>query len=191
METSSGQPSNEGRATKSAFLLGDRAAMERERLERQRKRRRDAGLPEDEGDSSLKTLSTEKAGTNQSIPVARAEKTARLSPTASVSHSNGLSSSHASAKQPDLYWDGMVLVSTIRPAWKSCPYRLPLILFWSRNLSTNIAPRPPARPSKISFDLQRRSAQTVSSMQSWRRTARISSGCLQCYPRGLRLLESP
>jgi hypothetical protein len=87
-------------------LFGDRAQMERDRLERQQKRRREAQLPAEE-DEETKTGQQEENRVSKKAMIdttAIPPKVPLSSKYASVSETKGRSS-------PDIYWTGAIKVS--------------------------------------------------------------------------------
>lgn len=98
------------------FALGDRAAMERERLARQRKRRREAGLPEDEdsvGDDGKNIGATmdmrgpTKAAKRQHDERGRIDLS-QSDPASSERQPDAIAS--MSGKGPPMFWKGAILV---------------------------------------------------------------------------------
>lgn len=95
-------------------LMGDRAQLEKERLERQRKRRREAGLPEDdEGEKMSDLTKAKKAKYPTTTQVVTTTAPSTLFPSSFTAPLSG--------KPGDfqLYWDGGVEVSHLK---KLLPY---------------------------------------------------------------------
>lgn len=85
---------DEVKAVNSMAAIGDRALMERERLERQKKRRREAGLPDEDGDSTASI-----AGSSSKVQ--------RITPQRAEVKSGNRSNGREGQDIP-LYWSGTI-----------------------------------------------------------------------------------
>jgi hypothetical protein len=118
--------------TKSSLsaLLGDRAAMERERLERQKKRQRELGIGEEQ-----------EEGLTQHIPKKATINSIQESPTGRVN----ATTSTSDIKSTPLYWSGVIKVSD-SPCWETIPHHLFIFIPNIQKSFNQFSPNVPGTP---------------------------------------------